>query len=323
MESLLVSRTKSYYSILDTYSMDSFEAATQFTQILRGLTPSLQLLVKASHFALKNAESEDYLCSSIISILTDPKIELNTKSTIFQFIEVLLTESIHNVSLKPYMANLQSSLPKILLLVLPNTNNSNIYNVFLSLKSISKLFDVDTAEFVHKYNSNLLTADDLKNINSNLEFHDIQEPLDTVSELQSPVAITWTLLLEKKRQSQYERARLLKNSKIIDNSNEQLLEEGTIFNLKDKNDKSMDILTKKQILLRMEDDREAHKRSKENLWVTSRPKEATFATEDEFEKHYWENSPTLTKVEVDTLLESLDELNKFVDASYKDAQYIA
>lgn len=299
--------------------MDSFEAATQFALILRGLTPSIQLLVKAAHFALKNSESEDYLFSSIISTLSDSSIELNTKSTIFQFIEILINESVHFKSTspnKPYLSILKSSLPKILSLVLPSTNNSNLYNVFLSLKNISRLLGEDCTQYISKYNSNLLTSQDLIDIGNNLEFQSNSEP-----ERGDPIATAWLFLLDKKRQSQYERMRLLKNSKILDAAPEDTIDENQIFNLKEKDHKKLNLLTKKQILMRMEDDREAHKRSKENLWVVSRPKSSKFVSEEEFAEHYWTTSTGLSKLENDTLMDSLDELNKYVNASFKDPQF--
>lgn len=311
--------------------MDSFEASTQFTQILKGLTPSIQNLTRAAHFALKNSESEDYLFHTIIDTLDDPNIELNTKSTIFQFIEVLMHESLV-ISLQPkshytypYVHNLKNSLPKILLKVLPGSNNSSLYNAYNSLKNISETCKISYDEYEKKYSgiSELFTDEDLENIEANLPFPDIK--VEDEIEASDPLITTWDLLIKKKKQSQYERLRLLKHLRMI----EECVEEEDMFSYKggksqkDQNNGKANelLLSKKHILLRMEDDRETHKRSKENIWVVNRPKDASILTEDEFLVHYWNKYRVMAEEEEKTFMDSLDELNGLVVESYKDKQF--
>ncbi|KAK6204264.1 CTD kinase-I gamma subunit [Scheffersomyces amazonensis] len=300
--------------------MDAFEAATQFSQILRNLTPSIQNLTKAAHFALRNYESEDYLFPTIIDVLEDRNIELNTKSNIFQFIEILVSESFYFSKQSkynyPYITNLKSSLPNILYRVLPNSNNANIHNVYNSLTKISKYFKIDCINYINKFNSDLLTNEDISDIDRDIEFPDID--LDDIkSSTSDPLLAAWEFLIQKKHQSQYERLRLLKHKQSISGN----VNEDDLFSIKEKSNKSTILLSKKQILSRMEDDRESHKRSKESLWVVNRPKDANWAGEDEFYNLYWNKYETLNAEEDKALLDSLNEMNKIVAASFKDSQF--
>lgn len=327
--------------------MDSFEASTQLAQVLRSLSPSIQNLTKAAHFALKNADSEDYLFHSIIDTLDDPKVEINTKSTIFQFIEVLISES-YNVSQQPksnysypYVHRLRAALPSILLKVLPGRNNFSLYNIFVSLRNISRTLKVDFDDYEYQYLSISASLDenDRSNIDQDIPYPDITLD-DTESASDDPLITTWQLLVKKKKQSQYERLRLLKHGKMVSDS----VEEDSMFSYRpsrlapvhasplttspshsttpgSNQPPSEQLLSKKQILARMEDDRETHKRSKENLWVVNRPKDGSVVTEDEFLVHYWNKIGPLSDDKEKVLLSSLDELNELVAGSYKDKQY--
>lgn len=299
--------------------MDPFEAANQFAQILKGITPVLQSLVRAAHFALKNAESEDYLFPTIMNIFKDETVELNTKSTLFQFVEVLFNESYffsqqpkYNY---PYVQNMKEALPQILLSVLPSSNISNIHSAYTSLKHITKLFKIDCLNYIDKFDSFLLDADDIENLKKDVPFPEID--LDDEPETVDPLITTWNLLIKKKKQSQYERVRLLTKSEILDDD----VPEDILFNIKEKTDKDVDKLTKKNIISRMEDDREAHKRSKETLWLVTRPPKSSYITEDEFLNHYWNKYHALDVEEDNAFLDSLDELNQVVAESYKDKQF--
>ncbi|CCE81962.1 Piso0_002647 [Millerozyma farinosa CBS 7064] len=312
--------------------MDSFEATTQFSQMLRNITPVMQNLTRAAHFAIKNHEQEDYLFHSIIEVLDDPNTELNTKSTIFQFIEVLMHEAFQ-VSQQPkshysypYIHNLKSSLPNILLKVLPGANNSSLHNVYNSLKNISKTCKTAYEEYDNKYNSinTLLTEAELENVDANIPYPDIK--IEDEINSTDPVITTWDLLIKKKKQSQYERLRLLKHHKVIEGS----VNEEDMFSFqpnkttKDQGDASSNaalVFTKKQILMRMEDDRESHKRSKENLWVVNRPKDSNSLTEDEFLVYYWNKFGNVTEEEDKSFRDSLNDLNAMVAQSYKDKQF--
>lgn len=326
--------------------MDSFEASTQLAQILRSLSPSIQNLIKAAHFALKNAESEDYLFHSIIDTIEDPKVEINTKSTIFQFIEVLIGES-YSISQQPksnysypYVHRLRAALPSILLKVLPGRNIFSLYNIFVSLRNISRTLKVDCDEYEHQYLSisDSLDQDDRTSIDQDIPYPEIT--LDDATETpDDPLITAWQLLVRKKKQSQYERLRLLKHGKVVGDT----VEEDFMFSYRpsrlatqqttpqttlpsvtapiSSQPPSEQLLSKKQILARMEDDRETHKRSKENLWVVNRPKDGTVVTEDEFLVHYWNKIGPLSDEKEKVLLNSLDELNELVAGSYKDKQY--
>lgn len=311
--------------------MDAFEASTKLNQILRSLTPSIQNLTKAAHFTLKNWEGEDYLFQSIVDTLDDDLVDLNTKSTIFQFIEVLIHESYY-VSEQPkshynypYVHNVKNALPKLLLQVLPDSNNASLYNIFTSLKNMSKVFKFDYVDYELKYDSvsEEFSQDELENVELNIPFPSIT--LDEENEsMVDPLILTWDLLIKKKKQSQYERLRLLRHGKYI----EQPVNEDDMFNIKIKSNRidsqsspENKTLTKKQILARMEDDRETYKRSKESLWMVNRPKDANVITEDEFLVHYWNKINKMSGEEEKELFDSFDELNNLVAQSYKDKQF--
>lgn len=325
--------------------MDAFEASSQFSQILRSLTPQIQSLTRGAHFALKHYQAEDYLVHTIIEIFDDSKVDLNTKTTIFQFIEVLIHESFH-VSEQPrtsysypYVNALKLSLPKVLLKVVPGSNCSSLYNVYCNLKNISKTFKFNYEDYDLKYNSisQLFTKEDEENIGANIEFPEINE--DDEIETQDQLITTWNLLIKKKKQSQYERLRLLKHREVLDT--DKLMGEGEMFNLRPiapqtplkADGKSQTstaetasaadsvLLTKRQILARMEDDRESHKRSKETLWVVNRPRNVNKLSEDEFLTSYWNKFLVITDDEDKALMKELEELNDLVALSYKDKQF--
>lgn len=309
--------------------MDSFEASTQFAQILRNLTPSTQNLTEASYFALKNSESEDYLFPVILDIVNDEGVELNTKSTIFHFIEVLMYESFQ-VSQQPkthysypYVHNIKNVLPKILLQVLPGTNNSSLYNTYNCIKGISKTckFSYDEYDAQFKAIDELFTEEDRKNIDADISFPKIEITDGMASK--DPLVITWELLIMKKKQSQYERLRLLKHLRVV----EEPVDENEMFAFKTNKDQSNDsksnpneLLSRSQILARMEDDREAHKKSKETIWVVNRPKEINYITEEEFLVSYWNKLDKMNEIEDGMYRENVNELNKLVMNSYKDKQ---
>lgn len=313
--------------------MDPFEASTQFSQILRSLTPSIQNLTRAAHFALKNYQAEDYLSHSILEVVQDPKIDLNTKSTIFQFIEVLVHElrviseqpkSPYNY---PYVTVLKESLPKVLLQTLPGSNCSSLYNVYCSLKNISRTLSFSYDELDVQFNSipETFTVDDVQNIAANIAFPEVTE--DEEPETQDRLVTCWKLLIKKKKQSQYERLRQLEHKPMV---TEKAVDEEEMFNLRmSRQDQALvdgqplpqpNLLSKRQILARMEDDRETHKRSKETLWVVNRPREANAITEDEFLTSYWNKQTVLSPEEDQVFLNELEELNSLVALSYKDSQ---
>lgn len=310
-------------------NMDSFETSSQFVQMLRNLVPNMQSLLRAAHFALKNFESEDYLFYAIMDVLDDPSVDLNTKSTIFQFIDILIHESFFisqqaNSNYNyPYVHNLKTALPKIMLKVLPSTNNANLYNIFNNMKNISESLNINYSDFEKQYRSVslLLPPEEQENIDQNIPYPEVK--LDDVdTEDKDPAIKAWHILLRKRKQSQYERLRLLKHGPV----HEESVPEDEIFSIRpkttDQNKKHTDFaLTKKQILARMEDDRETHKKLKETLWVVNRPSGTNAVTEDEFANYYWNRIEKISDKQNHEFLAVFDELNKLAAASYKDKQF--
>lgn len=309
--------------------MDSFETSTQFQQMLKTLSHQMQNLLRAAHFALKHSENEDYLYFAIMDALDDQKLELNSKSTIFQFIDVLIHESFH-ISQQtnshynyPYVHNLKTSLPKILLKVLPSSNNPNLNNIFNSLSNISESLNVNFSEYKQQYRSieTLLTKEELEDVELNVPYPEI-----TLEEIKDgskdPVLQAWDILLHKRKQSHYERIRLLKNKPYRDSD----VAESEMFSIRpsrtgDPSKKvNEQILSKKQILSRMEDDRETHKKSKETLWVVNRPSGKSALTEAEFVNYYWNRNSNFSDKMKEDLFSAFDEFNKIAVASYKDKQ---
>lgn len=309
--------------------MDSFETSSQFVQILRSLAPNMQSLLRAAHFALKNSESEDYLFYAIMDVLDDPKVDLNTKSTILQFIDVLIHESFY-ISQQanshynyPYVHNLKTALPKIILKVLPSTNNANLYNIFNNMKNISESLNINYLEYEKEYRSvgALLPPEEQENIDQNIPFPEVKLD-DVADEDKDPAIKAWEILLRKRKQSQYERLRLLKHGPV----QEESVNEDEMFTIRpSKSDQVRKgnefALTKKQILARMEDDRETHKKLKETLWVVNRPSGTNAVTEDEFSQYYWNRVEKISDKQNKEFLTAFTELNKLAAASYKDKQF--
>lgn len=296
--------------------MDSFDTANQLLQMLRNLTPQLQHITKVVYFTLKNYKLEDYLIPIIIEVINDKQLDTTVKSNIFQFIELLITESFNNKDKFNgcYIQELIKNLPSIINQVI--LNKSNLYNTYLSLCNISKLFDINCDDYIQKFNSDLLTEKDLERINSNEEFVPDEDEQQEEGE-EKDLIKCWKILLQKKRQSQFERVRLLKHGDTI----VDIVDEDQLFSTRDKSKpETAKFLSKRQILARMEDDREAHKRSKESSWVVNRDmdKNVNYITEDEFLNHYWNRFQPLGKQENNEFSESLKEMNAMVKCSYKD-----
>lgn len=310
--------------------MDSYEMSSQFVQMLKSLVPQVPALLKAAHFALKNFESEDYLFYAIMGILDDAKVELNTKSTIFQFIDVLIHESfnisqqLNSIYNYPYVHILKTSLPKIIIKVLPTLNNANLFNIYKNLKHISDTLNVNYETYNTRFLSvsSLLSPEELENVQMNIAYPDIV--LDELNfENNDPVLQAWEILLKKRQQSHYERLRLLKNGPY----DESKLNEDNMFIIRPsrQNDASKkvneNLLSKKQILARMEDDRETQKKSKESLWLVNRPTGTNTVNEDEFLNYYWNRIEAISETEQEKFFASFKDLNRLAALSYKDKQF--
>ena len=89
------------------------------------------------------------------------------------------------------------------------------------MKNISETCKVNYDEYNKKYSgiSELFTDEDLENIDTNLPFPDIK--VEDEIEASDPLITTWDLLIKKKKQSQYERLRLLKHLRMIEESVEE------------------------------------------------------------------------------------------------------
>lgn len=294
--------------------MDSFDTANQLLQLLRSLSPQLQHITKVVYFTLKNYKLEDYLLPIIIEVINDKQIDTSTKSNVFQFIELLIVESFNNKDKfnGAYIEELMKNLPSIIKQVI--INKSNLHNTYLSLCNISELFEIECDGYIQKFNSDLLTEKDLEKINSNEELEQEQEEDEEDCE---NLIKCWKILLLDKKQSQYERAKLLKHGNLTGD----IVDEDQLFSTRDKSKpETAKLLSKRQILARMEDDREAHKRSKESFWVVNRDKykNVNYITENEFLDHYWNRFQPLDEEENNEFLDSLKEMNDMVKCSYKD-----
>ncbi|CAK9439742.1 uncharacterized protein LODBEIA_P38420 [Lodderomyces beijingensis] len=300
--------------------MDSFEVASQFSTILRNLTPQFQQLAKASYFALKNADKEDYIVPTVLDVVQDPKLDLNTKATIFQFIELLITESHRNQSKfgNAYLQSLKMALPSIITSICPEENSANFQNTYHSLQNISKNYAVDCSEYDDKCSQNLLSEQDLTELDQGETDVSCRMKFE-IQEKDDPLVAAWKTLLERKRQTQIQRYKLLNRSE----PTEENVDEDQIFNMRTKTENTNHLsLTKKQIISRMEDERESHKRSKENIWCVNRDKSSKFVSEDEFTEYYWDKCQRLDPQENRQFLDNLQELNQMVLRSYKDEQSV-
>lgn len=300
--------------------MDPFEAASQLSQTLRGLNPQIAQITKAAHFALRNFIHEDYLFPLIMNILKDPEVELNQKNIVFQFIEVLVNEScIYSAQGKyayPFVDNVRANLPTIVTLVVPHNANTNLYNVFSVLESLATVFKSDCLNYVQLFNSNLLEDSDFENIKNDIPYPEVE--LDEVDN-SDLMETAWKFLIQKKKQSQYEWQRRLKNGEACDKN----IDEDEMFDLKSKFDTNNKTgLLKKQVLNRMEDDRESHKRLKELLWHVDRPKEVSYLLEDEFFQYYYSKIHKLEDKQFGVLLDNLKDCNETAARSYKDKQVV-
>ena len=300
--------------------MDPFEAASQLSQTLRSLNPQIAQITKAAHFALRNSIHEDYLFPLIMDIFKDPEVELNQKNIVFQFIEVLVNESCtYSAQGKyayPFVDAVRTHLPNIVALVVPHNANTNLYNVFSVLESLASLFKSDCLKYVKMFNSNLLEDSDFESIGNDIPYPEVE--LNELGD-HDLMETAWKFLIQKKKQSQYEWQRQLKNG----TSCENIIDEDEMFDLKSKTDTNNKMgLLKKQVLNRMEDDRESHKRLKELLWHVDRPKEISYLLEDEFFGYYYSKIHKLEDVQFEILLNNLKDCNETATRSFKDKQVI-
>ncbi|KAH3668207.1 hypothetical protein OGAPHI_001961 [Ogataea philodendri] len=245
--------------------MDSFEARVYLTKQLSSLTPSKLAAQQCAKFLLKNKELQDDLYSVILETLD--AADLNIRLNIFQFLEELIFFC-QNDPQRPYVNSIFKDMKLILTKILPpkpeNQSSearllTNLSSAYIILFNISK-----TCNYPHindiktRFNSNLLTELDKNRIE--LQLHFDEKPLYTditaKQDVESQLTAAWDFLIEKRRQSQYERLFIDKH------------------NIQSPAEPLADLFTKtrKQLLARIEADRERQKRGKENLWQIDRAK---------------------------------------------------
>ncbi|KAG7881700.1 hypothetical protein KL935_001906 [Ogataea polymorpha] len=243
--------------------MDSFEARVYLTKQLSSLTPSKQAAQQCAKFLLKHKELQDDLYSVILESLD--AADLNIRINIFQFLEELILYC-QNDPQKPYISSIIKDMKLILTKILPPkpdtmscetrllTNLHAAYTILVNISRSCKFTNLK--EYKAKYGSNLLTDMDRNRIELQLQFD--EKPLytdrDVPESIDGQLDCAWEFLLEKRRQSQYERS-------FIDKHQMQSPTEP----LQDTFAK-----TRKQLLARIEADRERQKRGKENLWQINR-----------------------------------------------------
>jgi CTD kinase subunit gamma len=214
--------------------MDPFEARLQFTQTLDTLSSSTQALQKAITLALKNQELHEDFHSVILEILD--RLDVNPRINVLYFIEALIKTVVganRDGFPPPYLANLERDFKLILEKVIGN----DLVNLNCC---VDVLREVETS-----YGKQNI---DLSQIYEHLTLENLGPKIDEKDGFRA----AWSFLISKKRQGIHDRLKLIHEPFAIpDNYNEKL--------------------TRDQILQRIENDRERHKRFKETNWVVVRP----------------------------------------------------
>ncbi|ODQ81967.1 hypothetical protein BABINDRAFT_33358 [Babjeviella inositovora NRRL Y-12698] len=275
--------------------MDPFEARLKFINLLKNLTPSHQSLTRAAAFAMANAELQEDFVNCILESLE--ATDLNCRANIFSFIDVLVFQAVADKSYDPqtaypYIAPLLPKMPQCLELVLPAGPNAliNLHSTYVTIKNICKLLAWDCSFWNEQYNARLTDAD--------MERIERKAPFENAINQGKGLDGAWQVLLDRKRQGKYERVWLVKHGE---------------FRREPESEPSLR-LTKEQILLRIEADRERNKRAKESLWTVDRLEDGISVAE--FRKVY-DSHGALN----DEDLKELDEINATAEDSYLVAQF--
>lgn len=233
---------------LPVVKMDPFEARLQFIQILEALNPSSVTLSRAIGFALKNMEMHEDFHSVILEELD--KIDINARMNVMYFIEALVhnicsQNSSRELRQRPYLANIERDFHIILQKVIPSDNLVNLNGSVNILVEVEKCYNVDDSELWRSYLSLSLG-----------------KTPEIPEEVEKGFPEAWIYLINQKKRGLEARLKLLH-----DKPTAQEVEENGEKPL----NQDLEQLSRKQILQRMEADRERHKRHKETNWHVIRP----------------------------------------------------
>lgn len=317
-------------------TMDPFEARVHFGKQLTSLSASKRASQELAHFVIYYADIREDLFPAVLETLH--RVDLNCRISIFQFVDELISMIATDPDRFPpaspvysYISLSVKQLPRILTQVLPKKPTdctpkeldelrclTNLRSAFMILKHISEILKYpNLKERIDKFESTLLTQNDVKNIRDNLPFNEssFYEVVEQATKdnalvpqvvpllhperiFTKPIDVAWEFLISKKRQSQYERVMIdthtgkLNSSPSINKPDE----------VKPKH-RSVLFLSQKQMLQRMEADRERQKKGKETLWSVDRPENKIGIPEF---KHIWQS---FDKYDPKTDRALLDELN--------------
>ncbi|CCH45390.1 CTD kinase subunit gamma [Wickerhamomyces ciferrii] len=261
--------------------MDPFEARLQFIQILETLNPSSMAMSKGVSFALKNQELHEDFHSCILEVLD--RIDLNSRINVLYFIESLASSVINNPVKStngngPYINNLKNDFPIIIKKVVPNQNLINLKSTSDILTNMENLYEDHNEE--------------LRNLFQDISLTNIDHEVD-IKEDESGFKGAWRFLIINKQNGLKQRLKQL-NGEVVEN----------------KSEVDEKIFTKDQILMRIEADRERHKRFKEVNWIVNRP--SGKVEMKEFEK-IWNQYGELAEGDY----QDLKELNDIAKDSYQ------
>lgn len=286
--------------------MDSFEARLQFIQVLKNLQKTLNVLKTGGHdesrsnspslnrstgtdpiqFYLKNyyQHYEDFhQCLFDTASKMDPLDRINVV-LYYARIMCILKSRDSDVNSRILKDHLLPSLDKLLLLALP----VNEWNALTNLKSCIEVF-----QWLNEVWGNVMSwTDEIPQVDLSIPISQLtwyECPADTADPEQS---FKNTVLLLKDR--------LAKQQYLF-----EYYKTNGICDLATSSSSST-------ILHRMENDREKHKRLKENNWVLERPS-ISIVDPQEF-RSMWENEPynTLTKQDY----KNIKDLNRIAQQSY-------
>ncbi len=300
-------------------TMDPFEARAHFGKQLSTLTASKPAAQNLAKFLIHYANIQDDLFPAVFETLA--KVDLNTRISIFQFLEELVMIIIADPSRFPigsstyrYIELTVNRLSEILKEVIPQnpksgnderevqkirclTNLPASYSIMLEISKVLKFPTL--SEFIDKYSTALLTQNDVRNIKNDIQFDDStlyeNDQEDTSKEDGSantvvpllhpeeifvkPLTRAWNFLIGKKRQSQYERIMIDTCPSHLESSNVEHRDYNAPGTRSIHNSPSPSspkghnplLLTQRQMLRRIEADRERQKKGKEFLWHVKRP----------------------------------------------------
>ncbi|QPG73109.1 hypothetical protein FOA43_000414 [Brettanomyces nanus] len=319
--------------------MDPFEARIYFAKQLVALTPSKVAAQELIRFLIHYSGIQNDLYPAVLETLH--KVDLNYRINILQFLNDLISTLVldpkHFSTISPaygYVRLTVNQLPSILAQVLPRkpdpdsivsmdpkqleemrclTNLRASYSILIDISKLLQFPDLET--YVDQFDATLLTQTDVQSIKQDKTFDEAyiyetvanRKPIDQPELVPllhqekmfiEPLTDSWKFILAKKRQSQYERVMIdthpgrLKDSDFL----------STISTVPSDHRNPL-LLSQKQILQRMEADRERQKKGKETLWRVRRP--TNEVSMPEFQ-HIWHS---LDKYDLKADRALLDELN--------------